>query len=140
MKKGFLGCLQSVRLLVNLVRFSTLFYEIWNFWTCFAILATFWPFSYLNLQTQHAECLPVRQFCKLRPFKATASRYFFSNSIIFPGIEFLLIKKLEIEKTKTTQYSPFETDIIKGVLVFFISNIFSNKKSHGRKLSAVQLQ
>ena len=31
--------------------------------------------------------------------------------------EFLLIKKLEIEKTKTTKYTTFKTDMIKVVLV-----------------------
>ena len=51
--------------------------------------------------------------------------------------EFLLIKKLEIQKTKTTQYTTFKTDILKVVLVFSISNIFTNKNSQGRKLSAV---
>ena len=51
--------------------------------------------------------------------------------------EFLLIKKLEIEKTKTTQYTTFKTDRIKVVLVFSISNFFTNKKSQGRKLSLV---
>ena len=50
-----------------------------------------------------------------------------------PG-EFLLVKKLEIEKTKHTT---FKTDIIKVVLVFSISNFFTNENSQGRKLSAV---
>ena len=50
--------------------------------------------------------------------------------------EFLLIKKLEIGKTKTTQYTTFKTDIIKVVIVFSISNFFDNKNSQGRKLSA----
>ena len=50
---------------------------------------------------------------------------------------FLLIKKLEIEKTKTTQYTTFKTDIIKVVLVFSISNFFTNKNFQGRKLCAV---
>ena len=54
--------------------------------------------------------------------------------------EFLFIKKLEIEKTKTTQYTTFKTDRIKVVLVFSISNFFTNKKSQGRKLSSIQLQ
>ena len=42
--------------------------------------------------------------------------------------EVLLIKKLEIEETKTIEYSTFKTDIIKGGLVFSISNFFINKK------------
>jgi hypothetical protein len=51
--------------------------------------------------------------------------------------EFLLVKKLEIEKTKTTKYTAFKTDIIKVVLVFSISKFFTNEKSQVRKLSAV---
>ena len=34
--------------------------------------------------------------------------------------EFLLVKKLEIEKTKTTNYTTFKTDLVKVVLVFSI--------------------
>ena len=45
-----------------------------------------------------------------------------------------------IEKTKTTKYTTFKTDTIKVVLVFSISNFFTNKNCQGRKLSAVQLQ
>ena len=48
-----------------------------------------------------------------------------------------LIKKLEIEKTKTTHHTTFKTDIIKVVLVFSISNFFTNKNSQGKKLSVV---
>ena len=51
--------------------------------------------------------------------------------------EFLLVKKLDFEKTKTTSYTTFKTDIIKVVLVLLISNFFTNKNSQGRKLSAV---
>ena len=51
--------------------------------------------------------------------------------------EFLLVKKLEIKKTKTTKYTTFKTDIKKVVLVFTISNFFNNENSQGRKLSAV---
>ena len=43
-------------------------------------------------------------------------------------------KKLEIQKTRTTT---LKTDVIKVVLVFSISNFFTNKNSQGRKLSAV---
>ena len=39
----------------------------------------------------------------------------------------LLMKKLKIEETKATQYSTFETDIIKVGLVFSISNFFITK-------------
>ena len=38
--------------------------------------------------------------------------------------EILLIKQLEIEKTKTSQHTPFKTDIMNVVLVFSISNYF----------------
>ena len=43
--------------------------------------------------------------------------------------EILLIKKLEIEETKTTQYLTFKTEIIKVGLVFSISNFFIKKSS-----------
>jgi hypothetical protein len=51
--------------------------------------------------------------------------------------EFLSVKKLEIEKTKTTKYTTFKTDIIKVILVFSISIFFTNENFQGRKLSAV---
>ena len=47
--------------------------------------------------------------------------------------EFLLIKKLEIEKTKNTKNTTFKTDIIKVILVFSISKFFTNENSQGRK-------
>ena len=50
--------------------------------------------------------------------------------------EILLLKKLEIEETKTTYKSTLKTDIIKVGLVFSISNFFINKNSQGRKLIA----
>ena len=48
---------------------------------------------------------------------------------LFAG-EILLLKMLEIEETKTTQYTTFKTDIIKVGLVFSISNFSSNKIAH----------
>ena len=39
----------------------------------------------------------------------------------------IINKKWEIEKTKTTQYTPFKTDITKVVLVSWISNFFKIK-------------
>ena len=60
--------------------------------------------------------------------------FFASN---FLRWEFLLVKKLEIEKTKTTKYTTFKTDMIKMILVFSISNFFPNKNFQGKKLSAV---
>ena len=47
--------------------------------------------------------------------------------------EVLLVKKLEIEETKTTKYSTFKTDIIKVGLVFSISNFFITKTSLANK-------
>ena len=47
--------------------------------------------------------------------------------------EILLVKKLEMEETKTTQYSTFKTDIIKVVLVFSIPNFFITKTSLANK-------
>ena len=47
--------------------------------------------------------------------------------------EFLLIKKLDFEKTKPTWYSTFKTDITKVGLVFSISNFFINKISNANK-------
>ena len=70
-------------------------------------------------------------------FKAESQQEGIFLALNFLPWEFLLIKKLEIEKPKTTQYTTFKTDIIKVVLVFSISNIFTNKNSQGRKLSAV---
>ena len=56
----------------------------------------------------------------------------------FFALNFLpLIKKLEFKKTKTSLYTTLKTDIIKVVLVFSISNFFTDKNSQGRKLSAV---
>ena len=43
--------------------------------------------------------------------------------------EVLLVKQLEIEETKTTQYSTFKTDVIKMGLVFSIFNFFITKPS-----------
>ena len=48
--------------------------------------------------------------------------------------QFLLIKKLEIEKIKTIKYTTFKTDTLKVVLIFSISNFFTNKNCQGRKL------
>ena len=47
--------------------------------------------------------------------------------------EVLLVKKLEIEETKTTQYSTFKTDIIKVGLLFSISKFFFTKTSLANK-------
>ena len=51
---------------------------------------------------------------------------------LFAG-EILLLKMLEIEETKTTQYTTFKTDIIKVSLVFSISNFSISKISHANK-------
>ena len=47
--------------------------------------------------------------------------------------EILLVKKLEIEETKTTKYSTFKADKIKVGLVFSISNFFIAKISLANK-------
>ena len=54
-------------------------------------------------------------------------RYFFLVHLF--AREKLLMKKMEIEETKTTQYSTFKTDILKVGLVFSISNFFIYKCS-----------
>ena len=55
--------------------------------------------------------------------------------------EVLLVKKLENEETKTTQYSTFKTDIIKVGLVFSISNFFITKTCliHDKSLYVVRI-
>ena len=71
------------------------------------------------------------------PAKAELQLEGIFSPLTFLPWESLLIKKLEIEKTKTTLYLTFKTDIINVVFVFSISNFFTNKKFQGRKLSAV---
>ena len=61
----------------------------------------------------------------------------FFFALNFHPWEFWLIKKLEIEKTKTTQYTTLKTHIIRVVLFFFNFKLFNNKNSQGRKLSVV---
>ena len=56
----------------------------------------------------------------------------FSRTDFLPW-EILLLKKLDIEKSKPTLYSTFENDIAKVGLVFSISNNLINKISQGRK-------
>jgi hypothetical protein len=50
--------------------------------------------------------------------------------------EFLLVKKLEIQKTKTSFIISVLKVVYLVVLVFSISNFFANKNSQGRKLSS----
>ena len=69
--------------------------------------------------------------------KAELLQVEFYLALNFLPLEFLLMKKLDFEKTKTTYNTSFKTDIIKVVLVFSISNFYCNKNSRGRKLSAV---
>ena len=47
--------------------------------------------------------------------------------------EVLLVKKLEIAETRTTQYSTFKTDMIKVGLVFSFFNFFITKTSLANK-------
>ena len=64
---------------------------------------------------------------------------FFHEHIFLPW-EFLLIKKLEIEKTKTTFVISVLKVVYKVVLVFFkFFNFFINKNSKGRKLSVINI-
>ena len=81
----------------------------------------------------------LNRFCEIAitAIKAESPQVGIFLALNFLPWEFLLIKKLEIEKTKTTEYTTFKTNIIKVVLVFLISNFFTNKNSQGRKLSAV---
>ena len=51
---------------------------------------------------------------------------------VFAG-EVVSVKTLEIEETKTTQYSTFKTDILKVGLVFLISNFFITNTSMANK-------
>ena len=51
--------------------------------------------------------------------------------------EFLLVKKSKIEKTKTTKYTTFKSDIVKVVLVFSIYNFFTKWKFPGKKIECV---
>ena len=83
---------------------------------------------------------PVVCFAELVCTKAELPLEGIFFALNFLPWESLLVKKLEIEKTKTTKYTTFKTDIIKVVLVFSISKFFTNENSQGRKLSAVQLQ
>ena len=102
------------------------------------------PYNSLKLQIRHS-FLAYKEYkykLNLHPHMSISiklNQVFFFELNFLPW-EFLLIKKLEIKKTKTTKYTTFKTDLIKVVLVFSISNFFTNKNSQGRKLSAVQLQ
>ena len=51
-----------------------------------------------------------------------------------------LVKKLEIEKTKTTKYTTFKTVIIKVVLVFGFPTVLLMKIPREKKMSVVWLQ
>ena len=74
----------------------------------------------------------------LRGFAQASSRGKISKKIgivfgNFFWIFFLLIKKLEIEKSKTTiNISVLKVEIIKVVLVYSISNFFTNKNLRGK--------
>jgi hypothetical protein len=57
------------------------------------------------------------------------------NPTQFPSLGFFLVKKLEIEKTKTTFIQSVLKVVYCLVSVFLIFNFFINKNSQGRKLS-----
>jgi hypothetical protein len=61
------------------------------------------------------------------------------NELNFLPWEFSLVKKLEIEKTKTTFIISVLKVVYLMVLVFWISNFFTSKNSQGRKLSAKKI-
>ena len=65
------------------------------------------------------------QLC--RPFTLTKAKLLLLKLIHLFARKVLLVKKLEIEETKTTYYSTFETDLVKVGLVFSISNFFITK-------------
>ena len=91
-----------------------------------------------NIHTHNLFVFCSYYYCKLPIFaKAELPLEGIFFPLSFLPWEFLSVKKLEIEKTKTTKYTTFKTDMIKVVLVFSISNFFSNKNSQGRKLSSV---
>ena len=77
----------------------------------------------------------ILNVAKKQPFelKLNYCKKVFYFALNFLPWEFLSIKKLDFEKTKTTYYITFKTDMIKVVLVFSFSNLFTNKKSQGRK-------
>ena len=72
---------------------------------------------------------------------SSSSKAELPNVGIFFALKFLplSINKLEIEKTKNTQYTTFKTDIIKVVLVSSISNFFTDKNSRQCNLAALRL-
>ena len=72
----------------------------------------------------------------MRPYKAELRQL---NALNFLPWEFLL-KKLEIEKTETTFIISVLKVVCQVVLGFFnLSNLFINKNSQGRKLSAKKI-
>ena len=62
------------------------------------------------------------------PLKLNHRKTLFYFALNFLPWEFLIIKKLDFEKTKATYYTIFKTDIIKVDLVYLISNFLINKK------------
>ena len=52
------------------------------------------------------------------PLELNYRKQVFYLALKFLPWEFLFVKKLDFEKTKTTQYTTFKTDIIKVILVF----------------------
>ena len=59
------------------------------------------------------------------------------NRTQFPSLGIFVSKKYEIEKTKTTFIISVLKVVYLVVLVFSISNFYTNKNSQGTKLSAV---
>ena len=85
--------------------------------------------SYKNIACSFIQnsCPSVASFLKLN--------YCSETELNFLLWEFLLVKKSEIEKTKTTFIISVLKVVYQVVLVFSKSNFFINKNSQGRKLS-----
>ena len=99
-----------------------------------------------NLQPRYL-LLKIYSFYRLFQNKFSKAELLQLKLIHLFAREVLLVKKLEIEETKTTQHSTLETDIIKVGLVFSISNFFISKTSRANKwtrkkylLAVIQLQ
>ena len=69
----------------------------------------------------------LNRFCEIAitAIKAESPQVGIFLALNFLPWEFLLIKKLEIEKTNTTYSTTFKTDMIKVVLFCLIANFFT---------------
>ena len=102
---------------------------------CFNIVHFYMMTRRLHIKELQWDTLYSKQTNKQIP-KAELPKVGIFFALNFLLWEFLLIKKLEIEKTKTTFILSVLKVVYWVVLVFSISNFFINKNSQGRKLSA----